>query len=46
MTVVLLLSNMWQWSGGFAAYVSWATGETAPPMRVGASDDEWQVCMG
>jgi mannan endo-1,4-beta-mannosidase len=43
MTVVVLLNNMWQWSGGFAAYVSWATGETVPPMRVGASDDEWQV---
>eukprot|EP00967_Tisochrysis_lutea_P005603 scaffold6668_cov30-Tisochrysis_lutea.AAC.1 len=43
MTVVVLLGNMWQWSGGFASYVSWVTGETAPPMRAGASDDEWQA---
>ena len=26
MTAVLVLGNMWPWSGGFAQYVSWATG--------------------
>mmetsp|Transcript_45886 Transcript_45886/g.144314 ORF Transcript_45886/g.144314 Transcript_45886/m.144314 type:complete len:246 (-) Transcript_45886:123-860(-) len=43
MTVVLVLNNMWQWSGGFASYVHWATGEAPPPMRSGASDEEWQA---
>lgn len=32
MTAVLTLGNMWQWSGGFAAYVWWATGERPPKM--------------
>jgi mannan endo-1,4-beta-mannosidase len=30
MRAVLFLSNYWQWSGGFAQYVSWATGDTIP----------------
>ena len=30
MQAVLFLSNYWQWSGGFAQYVRWATGETIP----------------
>lgn len=30
MRAVLFLSNYWQWSGGFAQYVRWATGETIP----------------
>ena len=31
MTAVLVLGNMWPWSGGFAQYVSWATGLPVPP---------------
>jgi mannan endo-1,4-beta-mannosidase len=27
---ILFLSNYWQWSGGFAQYVRWITGETIP----------------
>ncbi len=27
---ILFLSNYWQWSGGFAQYVRWATGDTIP----------------
>lgn len=27
---ILFLSNYWQWSGGFAQYVRWATGESIP----------------
>jgi len=27
---ILFLSNYWQWSGSFAQYVRWATGETIP----------------
>lgn len=30
MRAVLFLSNYWQWSGSFAQYVRWATGETIP----------------
>jgi mannan endo-1,4-beta-mannosidase len=30
MRAVLFLSNYWQWSGGFAQYVQWATGESIP----------------
>jgi len=30
MRAVLFLSNYWQWSGGFAQYVRWATGESIP----------------
>jgi len=30
MRAVLFLSNYWQWSGGFAQYIRWATGETIP----------------
>ena len=30
MRAILHLSNYWQWSGGFAQYVSWATGDTIP----------------
>eukprot|EP00965_Chrysotila_dentata_P186993 6171854-Pleurochrysis_carterae.AAC.3 len=43
MNAVLILSNMWAWSGGFAAYVSWAIGEPAPPMQAGATDSDWQA---
>ena len=27
---ILFLSNYWQWSGGFAQYVRWITGENIP----------------
>jgi len=27
---ILFLSNFWEWSGGFAQYVRWITGETIP----------------
>lgn len=30
MRAVLFLSNYWQWSGGFAQYVRWVTGEAIP----------------
>ncbi len=30
MRAILFLSNYWQWSGGFAEYVRWITGETIP----------------
>ncbi len=30
MKVVLCLNNMWPWTGGFAQYVSWVTGESIP----------------
>lgn len=30
MTSVLYLTNYWEWSGGMAAYVNWATGEPIP----------------
>ena len=30
MHAVLFLSNYWQWSGSFAQYVRWVTGETIP----------------
>jgi mannan endo-1,4-beta-mannosidase len=30
MNGVLFLSNYWQWSGSFAQYVRWVTGETIP----------------
>jgi mannan endo-1,4-beta-mannosidase len=30
MRAILFLSNYWQWSGSFAQYVRWATGETIP----------------
>ena len=31
MTCVLMLSNMWPWSGGFAQYVSWAEDDSPIP---------------
>ncbi|NOS72851.1 MAG: cellulase family glycosylhydrolase [Verrucomicrobia bacterium] len=30
MTSVLYLTNYWEWSGGMAVYVNWATGEPIP----------------
>ena len=43
MTAVVVLNNMWQWSGGFAAYVSWATGAVPPLMTPSAQDEDWQA---
>ena len=43
LSAVLCLGNMWQWSGGFASYVAWATGERAPHMGPGATDGDWQA---
>ncbi len=40
---VLILNNFFQWTGGMAQYVSWATGEPIPyPERDGHSWDEFQ----
>ncbi len=37
MTGVLYLTNYWEWSGGMAVYVNWATGEPIPdPNKPGA----------
>ena len=30
MRAILFVSNYWQWSGGFAQYVRWMTGDTIP----------------
>jgi mannan endo-1,4-beta-mannosidase len=30
MRAILFVSNYWQWSGGFAQYVRWITGDTIP----------------
>jgi mannan endo-1,4-beta-mannosidase len=30
MRAVLFVSNYWQWSGGFAQYIRWITGDTIP----------------
>jgi mannan endo-1,4-beta-mannosidase len=38
MTAVLYLTNYWEWSGGMAMYVHWATGEPIPdPFRPGST---------
>ncbi|MCB0650625.1 MAG: cellulase family glycosylhydrolase [Saprospiraceae bacterium] len=43
MKAVLVLNNFFQWSGGMAQYVSWATGEPIPyPHLEGHSWDEFQ----
>ena len=44
MTAVLMLGNMWPWSGGFAQYVSWVAGDRIPypPPAVGGSWDGYQ----
>lgn len=52
MRATMTLNDQWQWSGGFAQYVSWANGEekyayppswnfTAPPQREGAPGRGW-----
>ena len=39
MTAVLMLGNMWPWSGGFAQYVSWAAGVPVPYPPASLSED-------
>lgn len=46
MRAVLFLSNYWQWSGGFAQYVRWATGETIPdPDLPKMAEGDWTAFM-
>jgi mannan endo-1,4-beta-mannosidase len=46
MRAVLFLSNYWQWSGGFAQYVRWATGETIPdPDLPRVAEGDWEQFM-
>lgn len=43
MRAVLILNNFFQWTGGMAQYVSWATGEPIPyPETPGHTWDEFQ----
>ena len=45
---IYMLSNFWQWSGGFAQYVSWAGGGPIPypPPAPGGSWDRFQNFTG
>jgi mannan endo-1,4-beta-mannosidase len=43
---ILYVSNYWQWSGGFAQYVRWVTGETIPdPDRPVMARGDWHAFM-
>jgi mannan endo-1,4-beta-mannosidase len=43
---VLFLSNYWQWSGSFAQYVRWATGEKIPdPDQPVMAKGDWHAFM-
>jgi mannan endo-1,4-beta-mannosidase len=43
---VLFLSNYWQWSGSFAQYVRWVTGEAIPdPDRPVMARGDWHAFM-
>jgi mannan endo-1,4-beta-mannosidase len=43
---VLFLSNYWQWSGSFAQYVRWVTGETIPdPDLPKMAAGDWSAFM-
>lgn len=43
---ILFVSNYWQWSGGFAQYVRWVTGETIPdPDRPKIAAGDWSGFM-
>jgi mannan endo-1,4-beta-mannosidase len=43
---ILFLSNYWQWSGGFAQYVRWVTGETIPdPDKPVIAQGDWHAFM-
>ncbi len=46
MRAVLFLSNFWQWSGGFAQYVRWATGAPIPdPDQPQMAQGDWSAFM-
>ena len=43
---ILFLSNYWQWSGSFAQYVRWVTGETIPdPDKPEMARGDWHGFM-
>jgi mannan endo-1,4-beta-mannosidase len=43
---ILYLSNYWQWSGSFAQYVRWITGETIPdPDQPVMAKGDWHAFM-
>lgn len=43
MKAVACLSNMWQWSGGFAAYVAWVTGVGIPYPGHSKDPKDWDI---
>ena len=46
MRAILFVSNYWQWSGSFAQYVRWATGETIPdPDKPVMAKGDWHAFM-
>lgn len=46
MQAILFLSNYWQWSGSFAQYVRWITGETIPdPDQPVMAKGDWHAFM-
>jgi len=46
MHAILFLSNYWQWSGSFAQYVRWVTGETIPdPDKPVMAKGDWHAFM-
>ena len=46
MQAILFVSNYWQWSGSFAQYVRWVTGETIPdPDQPVMSRGDWRGFM-
>ena len=46
MRAILFLSNYWQWSGGFAQHVRWATGAEIPdPDKPVVAKGDWHAFM-
>lgn len=46
MKAILFVSNYWQWSGSFAQYVSWVTGEKIPdPDQPVMAKGDWHAFM-
>jgi mannan endo-1,4-beta-mannosidase len=46
MRAILFLSNYWQWSGSFAQYVRWITGENIPdPDKPMMAKGDWHAFM-
>ncbi|MBC8096646.1 MAG: cellulase family glycosylhydrolase [Akkermansiaceae bacterium] len=46
MRAILFVSNYWQWSGSFAQYVRWITGETIPdPDLPEVAKGDWSAFM-